>query len=171
MRFSGECEGASLILVHERSIALVCLPWPALFFAFGPFDLRLNLPLGPAQHRRRDADGAAISALRDGANSAGVACHDSVRRKFLCLPHVFGNLQAVTCQQRQKFLQVVNIRERLLAANENRLDGLLRGLLSVEALVFKITSGYEHPGSGEVAARSVEPFAWVVRRKPLGSHK
>src|SRR5208337_2441404 len=86
------------------------------------------------------------------------------------LVNVYLNLETVAFKALEPVFQVVDIWEALAAVDENRLDGLLGGLLCVEAIVFQVNVWVGFLCQDEVAPGSVEPFARVVRREPFTRH-
>jgi hypothetical protein len=130
-----------------------------------------DLRFGPAQHRRRDADRAIVLTRGDRLIFSRIARRPGEARQHLRLPHIFGNLEAVLFEQPEQFAEYVNIRKSLASANEYGFDRLLRGLLRIEAQVFKIPPWDARLGAGEVCARSIQPFARIVGRQALLRHR
>src|SRR5207244_11183540 len=95
-----------------------------------------------------------------------ITCLHGKGRKYVRLPDVFWNLEAVAFEQHEKSIQIMNQRETGAALDENSLDGLLGGLLRMEAPVLQVDIGDFRSGTGQVASRPVAPLARIVPSQP-----
>jgi hypothetical protein len=97
----------------------------------------IHLPFGPAQHVRCDPNRASVFSSANWTYHSGITGCDSEVGKGIGRTNVFRYLETVSLEQVEQFVQIVDKGKSFAAANEHRLDGFLRCLLSIETQILK----------------------------------
>lgn len=126
-----------------------------------PFLPAKNLPLGPRQDGRRDADGTAVFALGNRAVGTRIPRFEGIARQFVRRLKILRNFDSVSFQQSNQPFEVMDIGKCLTTLDKHGLNGLLRALLRIKTVVAQLDTGLKVTSHRQVALRSPNPLgAW-----------
>src|SRR5262249_5508670 len=124
---------------------------------------RSDPALGPAEGGLSDADRATGLPPGDHAGESWITRDHRELRQFVRPPDVFGYLDTAALESLEQFLEIVGVGKAHAPLNEHRFDGLLGGLLRLEAELFVHRAHGVVLGECEIALRTVQPFAGIGR--------